>query len=391
MPFTFDLPHLAAHVLPPLTALLWAGAAWDVMRGNRRLTRLASVNLPPPARWPRVSLVFAARNEAATIRAAVPTMLALDYPELELIAVNDRSEDATGAILDELAATEPRLRVDHVRALPAGWLGKNHALHHGAAQATGDWILFTDADIHFAPDALRRAIAYAEAHRLDHLAAAPRLHGAGHALGICVGAFSLIFALFLRPWKIADPRSAAHGGIGAFNLVRTVTYRRRGGHAPLRLRPDDDVKLGKHLKSGGGRSDFVLGAGALSVAWYASVGELIRGLTKNVYAGVDYRAWMVLGGVAAHALFFFWPIVALFLTGGAAWGCYAAAVALQLLVAVDNTRFDGGQRWWGLLFPVGLLVLDYIMLRSMVVTLWQGGITWRGTHYPLAELRQNRL
>ncbi|HLP26460.1 MAG TPA: glycosyltransferase, partial [Acidobacteriota bacterium] len=102
-------------LLGGLTLALWLGAAGEVMRGNRRLTRLAQTAAPPPPRWPRVSLVFAARNEAATVGAAVPTMLALDYPDLELIAVNDRSDDRTGEILDALAASEPRLRVDHVR------------------------------------------------------------------------------------------------------------------------------------------------------------------------------------------------------------------------------------------------------------------------------------
>jgi glycosyltransferase involved in cell wall biosynthesis len=378
-------------LLGGLTLALWLGAAWEVMRGNRRLTRLAADNAPPPTRWPRVSLVFAARNEETTVGAAVPTMLALDYPDLELIAVNDRSEDRTGEILDGLAAREPRLRVDHVCELPAGWLGKNHALHHGARRATGDWILFTDADIHFRSDALRRAIAHAETRRLDHLAAVPQLNERGHLLGICVGAFSLIFALFLRPWRIPNPHSPAHSGIGAFNLVRTAAYRARGGHAPLRLRPDDDVKLGKLMKSDGGRSEFALGAGLISVAWYASVGELVRGLTKNAFAGVDYRAWMILGGVAAHMLFFFRPLVAVLATEGGARAAYAASVGLMLLVAVDHQRFAGGRRWHGLLFPLGLAVLDYILLRSMVVTLWQRGIVWRGTHYSLADLRRNTL
>lgn len=378
---------------PPLAALallLWLGAAVDVMRGNRRLRRLAALAAPAPAAWPRVTLIFAARNEAATVGAAVPTMLAQDYPDLEIIAVNDRSEDDTGLVLERLAESDPRLIVENIPALRPGWLGKNHALHRGAQRATGRWILFTDADIHFAPETLRRAIAHAEAAQLDHLAAVPQLHDRGAALGVCVGAFSLIFALFLRPWKIPDPRSAAHGGVGAFNLVRAATYRRLGGHAPLRLRPDDDIKLGKLMKSGG-RSEFVLGAGALSVAWYANVRELVRGLTKNAYAGVDYRAWMILGGVAAHALFFFWPIAALFVADGIAFLGYAAAVATMLAVAVDNTRFDGGRWWHGLFFPVGLAVLDYILVRSMLVTHWQRGIVWRGTHYPLSELRETRL
>jgi hypothetical protein len=373
-----------------LTLLLWLGAAWEVMRGNRRLRRLATLKTPEPATWPRVSLVFTARNEGRTVGTSVPTMLQLDYPDLELIAVNDRSEDDTGAVLDKIAASDPRMRVVPVTELTPGWLGKTHGLQLGGEQATGEWILFTDADIHFRPDALRRAIAYARAHNLDHLAAVPELTGHGHWLGVCVGAFSLIFALFVRPWRVPDPRSPCHGGVGAFNLVRTSTYRKLGGHEPLHFRPDDDIKLGKLMKAGGW-SEMMLGNGAISVAWYATVGELIRGLTKNAFAGTDYRIWIVLGGVAAHLLFFIWPVVALFVATGLAWKLYLAAVVVMLGVAVDNQRFDGGRWWHGLFFPAGLLVLDYILLRSMVVTLWQRGITWRGTHYPLHELKANRL
>ncbi|MFI5337643.1 MAG: glycosyl transferase, partial [Opitutales bacterium] len=209
-------------------------------------------------------------------------------------------------------------------------------------------------------------------------------------LGICVGAFSLLFAMFVRPWRVSDPRSRCHGGIGAFNLVRTSTYRKLGGHAPLRLRPDDDLKLGKLMKAGGW-SEIVLGAGMISVEWYASVGELVRGLTKNAFAGVEYRASLVVAALMVHGLFFLWPVAALFLPPGPAWPWNLAAVAVMLAVAVDNQRFDGGRWWHGLFFPLGLVVFDYILLRSMLVTLCRRGITWRGTFYPLSELRENRL
>ena len=391
-------PHVWQLALAALTLVLWLGAAWEVMRGNRRLRRLAALPLvaPGPApvagpvRWPRVSVVVAARNEGATLGAAVPTMLALDYPDLEVIVVDDRSEDDTAAVLEKLAAADPRLRIEHVRTLPSEWMGKSHALHQGAARATGDWILFTDADIHFAPDCLRRAVTYARGQNIDHLSAMPRLHERGAALGICVGAFGLCFTLFVRPWRIPDPRSPCHGGIGAFNLVRAATYRKLDGHRPLRLRPDDDLKLGKLMKAGGW-SEMLIGDGAISVAWYSTVGELVRGLTKNAYAATDYRAWFVLGGVAANGLFFLWPVAALAVTTGPALALNAAAVAVMLAVAVDNQRCTGGRWWHGLFFPAGLLVLDYILLRSMVVTHLTRGITWRGTHYRLRDLKANRL
>ncbi|AOS44366.1 Poly-beta-1,6-N-acetyl-D-glucosamine synthase [Lacunisphaera limnophila] len=376
--------------LAALTLLIWLGLAWDVGRGNRRLRRLAKLPLPEQAGWPRVSLVIAARNEGKTLGAAVPTMLALDYPDLELIAVNDRSEDDTGAVLEKLAAADPRLRVVTVTALPEGWIGKNHALHTGAIEAAGEWILFTDADIHFQPDTLRRAVAYARMQTLDHLAAVPRLVEQGHALGICVNAFSFAFTVGLRPAHISDPRSRAHGGVGAFNLVRSSTYRKLGGHEPVRMRPDDDIKLGKLMKAGG-FSELVLGEGALAVAWYDSVGAMIRGLTKNAYAGADYRLWVPLAAMLAFGVGWVWPAVALFLYEGPAMWLNAGTLALILALGCDQTRFTGGRWWHGLFLPLGMAVFAWILLRSQAVTLWTGGITWRGTHYPLRDLKANRL
>ena len=370
--------------------LAWLLIGQEVFRGNRRLRWLAQLPLPATGAWPRVSVVFAARNEAATVGAAVPTMLALDYPDWELIAVNDRSEDDTGAILDRLAQTDPRLKVVHVTELPGGWLGKNHALADGAEAATGEWILFTDADIHFRPDVLRRAIAYARAQTLDHLAAVPSMGAQGHWLGICVNAFSFAFTAGLRPWKIPDPRSRAHGGVGAFNLVRTSTYRKLGGHVPIHLRPDDDIKLGKLMKSGG-FSDFVLGVGAISVEWYASVGEMIRGLEKNAYPATDYRVWVPPLGASLVLAFYIWPLAGVMLADGPARWCYAGAVALMLGLGCDQTRFTGGRWWHGLFLPVGMAVFSYMLLRSMAVTLWTGGIRWRGTFYPLRDLKDNKV
>lgn len=378
-----------ALALAALILTFWLVAALVVPVGNRRVRRLMALAAPPPARWPQVSVVIAARNEAATVGAAVPTMLALDYPELELIAVNDRSDDATGAILDQLAASCPRLRVVHVRELPAGWIGKNHALHLGAEQAAGDYVLFTDADIHFSRDTLRRAIAHAEAEQLDLLAAVPQLTNTGHFLGICVNAFSFAFTVGLMPWRIRNPRSRAFGSVGAFGLVRRSTYRRLGGHEPIRLRPDDDIKLGKLFKRAGARCELLHGAGAISVEWYRDVAEMVRGLTKNCYAGADYRVWAPpLGALMMFGLYL-WPLLALLVTEGASWWLSLAAIGVMFALGIDQTRFAGGRWWHGIFLPIGMAVFSFIILRSQWVTHRTGGITWRGTHYPLSELKRN--
>jgi glycosyltransferase involved in cell wall biosynthesis len=381
---TFTLA-LAAFIL-----VAWLVLAQEVFRGNRRLKRLATISAPTPTAWPPVSIVLAARNEAHTLPQALPTMLALDYPDLEIIAVNDRSEDDTGKVLDQLAAAHSRLKVVHVTELPEGWLGKNHALAEGSTLANGDWILFTDADIHFTPGTLQRAVAYARAQTLDHLAAVPRLSEQGHWLGICVNAFSVAFTCGILPWRIPDPRSRAHGGVGAFNLVRTSTYRKLGGHVPIHLRPDDDIKLGKLMKSGG-FSELVLGDGAISVEWYASVREMIQGLTKNAYAGADYRWWAPPLGAIMILVGFLWPLVAWAVVPGPARWCYLGAAVVMLALGCDQTRFGGGRWWYGLFMPLGMAVFGYIFLRSMVVTHWTGGITWRGTFYPLEYLKNNRV
>ena len=331
--------------LAAATLILWIGLALVVPRGVRRLRWLGQLDAPAPAAWPRVSLIVAARNEAATLGTAVPTMLALDYPALEIIAVNDRSDDDTGPLLERLAAAHPRLRVVHVTALPPGWIGKNHALQRGADAATGEFLLFTDADIHFAPDALRRAVAHAEAQALDLLAAVPRLSSRGHLLGICVNAFCFAFLAGLQPWRIPLPHSRAHGSVGAFQLVRAAAYRCLGGHEPIRLRPDDDIKLGKLFKTRGARCEMLLGAGALAVDWYHNVPQMVHGLTKNANAGADYRPWVPPLGAVITGVAYVWPLAALVLTSGLAWWLNAGAVVLMLALGWDTARFAGGRRW----------------------------------------------
>jgi glycosyltransferase involved in cell wall biosynthesis len=139
-------------------------------------------------------------------------VLSQDYPDFEVIAIDDRSTDRTGAILDREAAQNPALRVIHLQALPPGWLGKNHALQKGAEAASGSLILFTDADVVMDPSALRRAAFYLESNRLDHLAIAPRAPVPGFLSNAFLGVFATMFTLYTKPWKVSDPDSKKHIG-----------------------------------------------------------------------------------------------------------------------------------------------------------------------------------
>ena len=365
--------------------------AVEVIPGCRKIPFLRDSSPVSADLSPAVSLVVAARNEARNIRQGLQSLLALDYPRLQLIVVNDRSEDSTGAILDELAKTDPRLQIIHISELPAGWLGKNHALWQGSQRAPGDLLLFTDADVVMEPQTLACAVNYLQEHGIDHLAATPEARMPSLLLNMFGIAFGFFFSMFTRPWKAPDPKSRCHIGIGAFNLLRREAYFRSGGHQTIALRPDDDLKLGKIVKRAGYRQQLAYGTGLISVEWYSSVRELVRGLEKNIFAGTDYRLWLVVSGVIFHLLAGVWPYLALFVTDGAAWGIYAATVVAITAILADGARFHGTSPWYALGFPITAALFAFIICRSVSLNLTRGGITWRGTFYPLSELRNNRI
>ncbi len=378
-------------LLAATTLCLAALAAFDLLRGNRAIRALRDESPQPAAGMPRVSIVVAARNEERNIREALASLLELNYPDFELIVVDDRSTDRTGDILDEMAADSPRLKTIHVDSLPPGWLGKNHALWTGSRRASGDLLLFTDADIVMEPTVLTRAVAFLERQGLDHLAATPSMRMQSLPLALFGTAFIVFFSLFARPWKARDPRSRFHIGIGAFNLVRREAYQRVGGHETIRLRPDDDIKLGKILKRGGYLQDAAYAPEFLEVEWYSSIDETIRGLEKNAFSGADYKVMLILFGVVFHLMCSVIPFIAPFVLEGTPRFLYLAAAGVILLSVADCARHHGARPWHAIGYPFMTLLFVYILLRTMLLNLAEGGIRWRGTFYPLAELRKNKV
>lgn len=370
------------------TLYLWFGLA--------RIPHLRDVRLPSGAvvdgmaggAVPLVSVIAPACNEAAAIEEAVRGFLALDWARLEVIVINDRSTDGTAAVLAKLEAEgDPRLRVLHVNALPPGWLGKNHANAQGAAVAQGEWLLFTDADVQLHPLVLAKALAHAESGGFDHIAAAPEARLPGGVLSQFALYFALLFSVWTRPWAARNPRSRAHVGIGAFNLVRRSVYARAGGHVAVRLCPDDDLELGRCLKLAGGRQDFVFASGLAAVDWYGSWGEVRRGLMKNLFAGAGYSVPLVLLGASAQLWLLAWPVLALGLTSGLTWWLNLGVLLVLGSQGLLAARFFGGRRYGGWLLPLFAVFGSYLMLRSMALALAHGGIEWRGTFYSLEELR----
>ncbi|MCC5857813.1 MAG: glycosyltransferase [Ectothiorhodospiraceae bacterium] len=356
--------------------------------GVRRLRVLAEQ--PSVADVPSLMVIVPAMNEAHALEPALRSLLASDFPSLQIVAVNDRSTDATGEIMERLANEDPRLTVIHVSELPERWLGKVHAMQVGLARARGDYVLLTDADVQFSPQALRQAVGYAHSERLDHLTVVPQIEADSHLLRMMVSQHGAFLMAQRKPWRLRDDPEA-YLGIGAFNLVHRPFLERHGGLEPLALSPVDDVSLGKLIKLRGGRSDALLGAGAVRVRWYATAKEMVHGLSKNMFAYLDYSMGKLMGATV-FSLVMLWPLIGLFVGPGAGRLLSLGALLLLTLSLHDGLRRMRPTRDWPLLpmvinIPLANLVALYTLWRASLLTLWRQEIEWRGTRYPLAALK----
>jgi glycosyltransferase involved in cell wall biosynthesis len=380
--------HTLGLVVFSLIAAFWVFHGLRVAYGAKKVPWVKDFQPAKDDACPRISLVFAARDEEEKLPAALATLAALDYPHLEIIGVDDRSQDATGRILDDFAAAYPRFRVVHVSELPSGWLGKPHALQEAYEASSGEWLLFTDADVRFKPDVLRRAVSLAEEHKLDHLTLICNVEMHGFWEKTLITFFGLAFHLSTDANSVSNPNSRAYMGIGAFQLLRRTAYEAIGTHRRLAMEVVDDMKLGKLVKQSGFRSSVAIAQEFVSVRWHAGARNVIRGVTKNLFAALEYNmafAAASLAGVLLLNVLPFWAIFA-----GHGWirifSAVAVAVALCMHGSVDVVNRVSPV--YALTHPIGAVLFCYMIVRSAAVTLWQGGVTWRGTFYPLKELKR---
>jgi GT2 family glycosyltransferase len=387
-----------AFVIAWLIALAWTRVTLAALRNLPRIPNLLepriSVRLgTPQLATPQITVIVPARNEAAAIEATLRSLLAQSIP-LEIIAVDDRSTDATGSILDRIAA-EPLpdgkfLNVLHLAELPAGWMGKTHAMALAARQAGTPWLLFTDADILFAPDVIERALLFACDSQADHVALALTLvlKTAGERFMTTVIQGFTLFTF--RPWKIADP-TAKHDsvGVGGFNLIRADVYRAIGGFEALRLEVLEDLRLGYEVKRQGYRQRIAFGRDLIRVHWAAGALGMAHNLTKNFFAVFRFRPAALLIGTAMLMLLLCAPFAELF----APWPIRAASLVALAMILLGHRysarHFTSIPLFYVLTLPAGAFMLAYSMLRSMILTLTRGGVVWRGTFYPLADLRRH--
>ena len=337
---------------------------------------------------PKISVIVPARNEEAQIRNGLTTLLQSTGVDLEIIAVDDRSTDATGRIMDEIAATDKRLRVIHITKLPERWLGKNHAMHVASEMATGELLLFTDGDIIYEPTAIEIAVRHFVRKKLQHLCLLPRMLPGSIVENAVVAFFGLAFAIGMQLHLIKTRWPLSYAGVGAFNLVETHFYRSIGGHNPIAMDILDDVKLGKLIKKNGGTIDFQMAQKLLSVRWQPSLWGVVTGLEKNGFASLNYSFRQLLMATIVFLLTMVFPYVSVFvLSWRNASGFIATAILWHLLYAFVVFRLPGGVLLTPL-FPVGAWLMAFAYWRSAVITLRQGGVRWRDSFYPLAQLRK---
>jgi glycosyltransferase involved in cell wall biosynthesis len=361
-----------------------------IARGVRRMGRLELIAPLAGKELPRVSIIVPACNEAKTIAAGLRSLLVQDYTNLEFVVIDDRSTDGTGKVVEALQVEGGGLLLHRINELPEGWLGKSHALQVGADLATGDYLLFTDADVILEQSTVSRAMTHMLQGDLDHLPLIFANRGGTPLLDCLILELGLGMLFCFRPWRVREAASPFFMGVGAFNLIRRSAYQVIDGHRSFALHPIDDVMLGKLVKERGLRQDCLLALEHVTVPWYATVGEMVQGLEKNGFAFFHYRLWLLVPLLLLVVIGNILPLWGAVFAAGVAQWLWTTAVAIKLITLAFALRRQGRPMWY---LPGGLVtpyITLFILLRSAWVVVGQGGIRWRERFYPLAQLKKSR-
>jgi glycosyltransferase involved in cell wall biosynthesis len=376
-----------------LLGIIWMHRVIEAGFGMRKVDDIASSkwDRKPPAHSPRISIIVPARDEEQNIESALRSLVTLEWPSYEVIAVNDRSSDRTAEIMQHVARDHDyahRLKIVDITELPSGWLGKPHAMHVAAQQATGEWLLFTDADIVFRHDVLRRAMAYVAESNADHLVIFPTHIDWSVSKKIMLAGFNMLFLFGHRPWKTADPKSRDHMGVGAFNLLKRSVYNAVEASEKLKLEIIEDMRLGKLVKDAGYAQRNVFGRDLLLLPWGAGAVDIIRNLTKNFFALMHFSVRRALGACVLLLFFNITPFVLIWFAHGWAKAGFAVALLAIFSLYLGMSFYSPIFPYYFVFHPISTGLLIYTMLVSMSHTLSNRGVVWRGTRYSLEELKR---
>lgn len=380
-------------------ALAWV---WRVVEAIRGLSSIPDLLVEDGSEdtWSgepaRLCVIVPARNEEKAIEATLLSLLEIEGVDLEIFAVDDRSTDATGKIMDRLSGqregSPQRLKVIHITDLPAGWMGKTHAMSVAARMTTAPWMLFTDGDVQFRRDSLVCAMRFAEHERVDHLVLFPTLILRSWGERMLIGFMQAIAVWTSRPWRVSDPKSRRDFlGVGAFNMIRREAYDSVGGFEALRMEVLEDLRLGYEVKRHGLRQRVVFGQDLVRIHWGEGAFGIVNNLTKNAFAVFRFRVALLVVALCGLLMVCIVPFLN-FLFGLLMGGAIAAASLLVLLSVAAlyrfYSRFTDSSILYAFTFPLAALLFLFAVVKSLVLALFRGGVMWRGTLYPLRELRK---
>lgn len=356
-------------------------------RLRKSIIKLESVK-PSSEALPKVSIIVPIHNEENKLKVALQSLCQLDYSNYEIIAVNDRSNDNSIKIIQQLASTENKLKLITIENLPQDWLGKPHALQQGLDASTGELILFTDADVIFDPAIIDKAVTLMLSEQLDHLTLAPYMILKNTIMRLFIPFQLYTMLVSMRPWRANTNNTSEAIGIGAFNLVTKQSMTLIDGFSQLRLNPVDDVGLAKLLKKQGLKQSFANPGKLLCLNWYDSYREACNGLEKNIFAFLDYSYSKTIAIFSVYLIFYYTPVIALF-----SQNHMITLLSLSNLLLVCGCLAPVYRELelpasYALFYPLTALLPWFIGVRSVFLTWYRAGIYWGGKFFPLKKLKQ---
>ena len=376
-----------------LNTVIWLLRHLEISRAKRQSFLLDSdYPVGRGGALPKVSVLVAARNESANIERCLRSLLRQEYGGLEIIAVNDRSEDNTGEIIDRIAAEgNGRLKPVHVQKLTPGWLGKSNAMHMGAEQATGDWLCFTDADCFFVcPGAIHIGVKFAMDRNIDLLSVLPVLETSSFWERVLQPVCSAVLMLWFRPERVNNPDHPRAYANGAFMLFKRSCYEALGGHGAVRAKINEDMEFARLAKAHDQRLFVVQNRDLYRTRMYESFGATFRGWTRIFYGCFARLGWAILAAAMLLVMSILPYLVFLSGIGIAtvhgwslsnlggwviAWS--GIAIVAQMSVITRFYRILGMSWLRAMGYPLGAGVV-FAMLLSASSKFFGHQIVWRG-------------
>lgn len=383
--------HTIFYTLVFATFVMWVSRLLLLGVIDRIVPTLRPEALPEPERdaLPRLSLCVAAKDEAGNIEACLRSLLAQDYPNLQIICIDDRSSDATPEIVRRLAAEDPRLTFERVTALPDGWFGKNNAMRRAVELSTGDWLCFTDADcLMESRHSLATSVRHAMTVGADFLSILPEHEAQSRWERIVQPACSAVMMLWFSP--ISVNRGKVAYANGAFMLMRRSCYDAIGGHTAVRDEVNEDIHLARRARAAGQRLMITTARGLYSVRMYDSLARIWSGWTR-IFAGSFDGTWRIARAIVVLVYFTFVPWIGLGLSlavpawRDASWlgitTIAASSCVFQIATMSVFYRLGRVEMRYGLLYPIGAVIALGVLFNAMKCAAAGGSFTWRGTRY----------